>query len=218
MLETIGKWDWLIWSCAGVVLGKYGRRYVENVLTDQDWGERFWLMKPLVWELINGLLWGVTAVLYESAADKIVFGLLSTLLLVIAAIDFCIYEIPPVSNGMIAGLGMIRIFADLGHWPSYITGSLLAGGIFLLVYLVTGKKGIGGGDIKLMAAAGLLLGAPKILYALFFGCVLAVLVQLPLKWIWKKNSTFALGPYLALGIGLMVWFDDKIVQWEYLLG
>lgn len=218
MLEMIGEWVWLLWSCAGCFLGKYNRRYVENVLKFHDYREQSRLLKPMVWELLNGVLWGVAAALYERIPDKIVFGLLCSVLLGIAAIDLFVYEIPPELNGIIACLGILRIFTDFGHWPSYVTGSLFAGGIFLLVYLVTGKKGIGGGDIKLMAAAGLLLGAPKILYALFFGCVLAVLVQLPLKWFCKKNSTFALGPYLVAGIGGMVWFGDKILQWEQLLG
>ena len=218
MLEIIGKSGWLFWGCAGVFFGRYGRRYIENGLKLRDYGERIWMMKPLVWELLNGVLWGITAVLYERIADKIIFGLLCSVLLGIAAIDICIYEIPPVLNGIIACLGVLRILMDLHHWNMYITGSLLGGGIFLLVYLCSGEKGIGGGDVKLMAAAGLVLGVQKIFWALFLGCLIAVLIQLPLKLFGKKNSTFALGPYLALGIGGMVWFGDKIVQWEYLLG
>ena len=216
-MEMIGEWAWLFWSCAGIFLGKYGRRYMENVLKLHDCREQIWLMKPSVLELLNGLLWGITAVLYERIADKILFGVLCSVLMGIAAIDFCIYEIPPVLNGIIACLGILRILMDLHHWNMYIIGSLLGGGIFLLVYLVTGKKGIGGGDVKLMAAAGLVVGVQKIFWALFFGCLIAVLVQLPLKLFGKKNSTFALGPFLALGIGVMVWFGDKILQWEYLL-
>lgn len=218
MLEMIGKYSWLVWGCVGVFLGRYGRRYVENFLKSREYKGGFGLLNSPVLELTNGLLWGITAVVYESIADKVIFGVLCSVLLEIAVIDFSVYEIPPVLNGMIAFLGLVKLVMDLQHWPLYATGSLLGGGIFLLVYLVTGKKGIGGGDIKLMTAAGLLLGVQKIFFALFFGCVLAVLVQLPLKWFWKKNSTFALGPYLAAGIGLMVWFGDIILQWEHLLG
>ncbi len=212
MLEMMGKYSWLVWSCVGVLLGRYGRRYVENFLGSHNCEEVFRLLNPPVPELINGLLWGVTAVLYESVADKVIFGVLCSVLFAIAVIDFFVYEIPPALNGLIACLGLVKLVTDMQYWPSYVMGGLLGGGIFLLVYLVTGKKGIGGGDVKLMAAAGLVLGMPKLFFALFFGCAFAVLVQLPLKLFGKKNSTFALGPYLVIGIGLMVWFGDKLLQ------
>lgn len=218
VVEMIGKCSWILWSCVGAFLGKYCRRYVTYFLRLRNCESGFRILVFPFPELLNGLLWGVVAALYESTSDKAVFGMLSSLLFGIAVIDFLSYEIPPVLNGMVACLGFVKIATDLQHWPLYVAGSLLGGGIFLMVYLVTGKRGIGGGDIKLMAAAGLVLGVSKIFPALFLGCILAVLVQLPLKWFWKKNSTFALGPYLVVGIGLMVWFGDIILQWEHLLG
>lgn len=218
MLEMIGKCGWLFWGCFGTALGRYGRRYVEDVRKAHDCRAGFRLVQPPFFELINGLLWGITVILYEQMADKIIFGLLCSVLLGIAVIDFSVFEIPPELNGIIVCLGILRIATDLQHWSMYITGSLLGGGIFLLVYLVTGKRGIGGGDVKLMAAAGLLLGPEKIFLALFLGCVSAVVVELPRKYKKKKNSTFALGPYLAFGIGVAVWFGDKIIQWKCLPG
>lgn len=60
----------------------------------------------------------------------------------------------------------------------------------------------GGGDIKLIAVCGFLLGWKAILLAAFFavvGCGLVSMVRLALKKV-NKGDHIAFGPYLAAGI------------------
>ena len=82
-----------------------------------------------------------------------------------------------------------------------VIGFAIGGGIFLLVYIIS-RKGLGGGDVKFMAAAGLYLGLSGILPAMFCGTVLAALtggVLILLKKIGRKDA-IPLAPFLYAGI------------------
>lgn len=83
----------------------------------------------------------------------------------------------------------------------------------MLVYVLTKGQGIGGGDIKLMAAAGLLVGWKQILLALFVGSVIGSVIHLSLmKW-QKKERILAFGPYLAVGIFVSMLWGKEIISW-----
>ena len=79
-------------------------------------------------------------------------------------------------------------------------GFLLAGAVFLTVYLVS-RKGLGGGDVKFMAASGLYLGV-DVLPAMLYGSVLSALVGLGLLLAKKigRRDAIPLAPFLYAGI------------------
>ena len=80
-------------------------------------------------------------------------------------------------------------------------GFAIGGGMFFLVYILS-RKGLGGGDVKFMAATGLFLGVFGILPAMLCGTVLASLfgfVLIILKKIGRKD-TIPLAPFLYVGI------------------
>jgi prepilin signal peptidase PulO-like enzyme (type II secretory pathway) len=86
-------------------------------------------------------------------------------------------------------------------------GFLVAGGLLLLIYLIS-RKGLGGGDVKFMAAAGLYIGFSGVLPAMLYGSVLAALtglVLLLLKKIGRKDS-IPLAPFLYAGILITVFY------------
>ena len=80
-------------------------------------------------------------------------------------------------------------------------GFLLGGGMFLLVYIIS-RKGLGGGDVKFMAAAGLYLGPRGLLPAMLCGTILAGLAGLTLILLNKINrkDTIPLAPFLYIGM------------------
>jgi len=97
--------------------------------------------------------------------------------------------------------------SQAGIWllADSMLGLLLGGGVFLAVYLVS-RKGLGGGDVKFMAAAGLYLGFSKTIPAILYGTILAALVGLILiafKRI-KRKDTMPLAPFLFVGIMITV--------------
>ena len=85
---------------------------------------------------------------------------------------------------------------------------------FLLVALIT-NGGIGGGDIKMTAAAGFLLGVPYIFVAFVLSYLFAA-VFVFISGGFKKNNmkkSVPIGPYLSMGILVTMCFGDKILQW-----
>ncbi len=167
---------------------------------------------PLI-EAANGILWLLIIFLRGLSVEGILYCLLASALLVLSIIDFRTYEIPFGINVFIAVLGLVRLFTDLKHWYLYVIGFCLVSGIFLFVLWVTKGKGIGGGDVKLMAAAGLLLGAPKIFLAMLIGCLVAVVVH-PLRMkLSGEGHSLAFGPYLAAGILLSALAGEPVIAW-----
>ena len=72
---------------------------------------------------------------------------------------------------------------------------------------------MGGGDVKLMAAAGLLLGWKHIILAMMIGCVLGSIIHvIRMNADKKKEHVLAFGPYLAAGIFIASLWGDGIVN------
>jgi leader peptidase (prepilin peptidase)/N-methyltransferase len=69
-----------------------------------------------------------------------------------------------------------------------------------LGWLLFKKEGMGAGDVKLMAAMGLLLGWPSTLLAIFLGALGGSVAGLLRGR--KRGHELAFGPWLALGCWL----------------
>ena len=110
-------------------------------------------------------------------------------------------------------MGIIRLLTDLEHWYVYIIGFFAVSGFLYLLFLITKGRGIGGGDIKLMAAAGLLIGWKNIILALGIGCVLGSIIHIILMKVQNKERVLAFGPYLSLGIYIAMLYGNQIIEW-----
>lgn len=143
----------------------------------------------------------------------ITFCLCSSALLALSIIDWRTYEIPVAFNIFIGILGIIRLLTDLSNWQNYAIGFIAVSGFLYLLYVITKGRGIGGGDIKLMAAAGLLLGWKLILLSLGIGCVLGSVIHLILMKVQKKDRVLAFGPYLSMGIYLSMICGEWLIDW-----
>ena len=89
-----------------------------------------------------------------------------------------------------------------------VIGFAVSGGLFLLVYLIS-KNGLGGGDVKLMAAVGLYLGFRGAVPAMLYGTVLAALTGLALVLLKKigRKDRIPLAPFLYAGILITVFLS-----------
>jgi len=92
-------------------------------------------------------------------------------------------------------------------WDSAL-GLALGGGLFLLTYLIS-RKGLGGGDVKFMAGAGLYLGVYGVIPAIFCGTLLAALTGLRLILLKKlgRKDTIPLAPFLFIGVLVTVFLQ-----------
>ncbi len=167
---------------------------------------------PLI-ELINGLIYLWIFAVNGFSVESILFCVCASVLIVISVIDWRTYEIPFGCNIIIGILGIVRVLLNLTHWYDYVIGFFVVSGLFLLIYWITKGRGIGGGDIKLMAAAGLLLGWQNILLALMIGSIAGSIIHLSLMKIRGKDRVLAFGPYLAFGIFISMLYGNEIITW-----
>jgi len=152
--------------------------------------------------------------LFATASELTVFSLIRSVMLIIFSYIAMVFDINTkrIPNAlvltMIAGWLLLItpvIFVDTENGIILLTdsvyGLLTGGGLFLLVYLIS-KKGLGGGDVKFMAAAGLYLGFSGTIPAILYGTVLAAVAGLILILLKKINrkDTMPLAPFLFVGI------------------
>lgn len=108
---------------------------------------------------------------------------------------------------------VLGITGDFLFLDALVGGVICAGIPELVNLLFSNLSGLGGGDIRLMFAAGWLLGIDEGLSALLLsgGAVLIVSGFYGIRRneeILQKKIPF--GPFLALGIGIKVWMSHMI--------
>lgn len=161
-------------------------------------------------EALCALGWALAAIL--SGGDLLSCALVSALtavLIVIAVIDWRTFTIPNGLNLTIFLLGLIRVITDRGNWGNYLIGMVSVGGLFFLLWALTAGRGLGMGDVKLMAAAGLLLGWMNILLAMVVGSLSGAVIH-SIRMRRGAGRKLAFGPYLAFGIWFAALFGNGV--------
>lgn len=182
------------------------------------------LQYPLV-ELLNGIL---ALLLFLRFGPTLAFAALfvfCSALVVITFIDIEHQIIPDEISLSGIVIGFILSFFLQGHgWLNSILGILLGGGSLLLVayayQLLTGKEGMGGGDIKLLAMMGAFLGWKSIPFIILASSLVGSVVGISMMLLQKKDSKLAIpfGPYLAFGAILYIFYGRPLIIWYLKLG
>ncbi len=167
---------------------------------------------PLI-EGLNGLLYLAVFARYELSIDSLLYCLLFSALLALSVIDFRTYEIPVGFNYFILALGLVRVATDWNNWLDYLIGLISVSAVLYVLYIVSGGTAIGGGDVKLMAATGLLLGWKKNIFAFVLGCILGSVIHLIRMKVSKEGHQLAMGPYLAAGVAVSALWGDLFINW-----
>ncbi len=174
--------------------------------------EHISIQYPLV-ETLNGVLYVLIFVLNGWSIDSVIYCIFTSALIVLSVIDFRTYEIPFGINLFILALGLIHLGFHLGDWVTYVVG-LFAVSVFLgIVYYASGGRAIGGGDVKLMGAAGLLVGWKLALFALVAGCILGSVIHLIRMKLSNEGKVLAMGPYLSMGLFLAILVGEPFWNW-----
>ena len=100
-------------------------------------------------------------------------------------------------------------------WFDMALGILVGGGFFLLQYLISGGKWIGGGDIRLGVFMGVVLGWQNTVLALFLGYIIGAFVSIYLLVTKKKNtkSEVPFGTFLVIGTFIAMFWGGFIIDW-----
>ena len=164
-------------------------------------------------EGVNGLLYILVFLINGFNLESIIYSLFTSALIVLAVIDWRTYEIPVKINIFILILGSLRVVLDIKNFSGYLIGFFLVSGMLLLLYIVTKGKAIGGGDIKLMAAAGLLLGWKLVILAFFIGCILGSVIHIIRMKLAGADKVLAMGPYLSAGLFIAMLWGNSFLDW-----
>ncbi len=145
--------------------------------------------------------------------------ILCSVLIVISVIDWRTFEIPVGTNIVILIIGIIRLVGELivygsdANWLEYVIGFFVVSLPLAVIYYASKGRAIGGGDVKLMAVAGLFLGWKLALVALIAGCLYGSVIHIIRMKVSGEGKQLAMGPYLSAGIVTALWFGKYIVDW-----
>lgn len=178
---------------------------------------------PISWrypavELGHALLWLLCAFALGPVPFLPIALLITTCLTGLSLIDWETREIPDGFQLVLLGLGLAwNGYAQItgqGLLAENLIGFLAASLPLLLIAFLTGG-GMGGGDIKLMAVCGLLLGWKNILLALALGSVLGSLIMVPRHLLQKRErrEEVPFGPFLSAGVYLAMCFGGELIAW-----
>ena len=107
------------------------------------------------------------------------------------------------------------IFSWQPTWYSMLTGVGIGAGFFALQYILSRGRWIGGGDIRLGAFMGVILGSPLIWIGLLFSYVLGGVAGAVLLLMKKANGKTALpfGLFLVPGTFFAMLYGQELLNW-----
>ena len=191
-------------------------------------------VRLMVVETIMGALFVAIFFRHGFAAEFVVLGAGVSLLMVVALVDLerghilnrVIYPslaVLIVLSPFWTELGLTRPFFGSETMVASLLNSMITGlGAFLVFLAITlaYPKGMGGGDVKLAGAIGLLGGYPGALIALWLGVVSGGIVAIGLLVMRKlgRKDTMPFGPFLALGAVAALLAGGEITTWYQNLG
>lgn len=163
----------------------------------------------LLIELATSVLGTLAIIMYGLTVQGIAFSIITCVLIEIAIVDYKTMEISDLASLMIAVIGIALMIYDESYIPSLI-GMVCVSLPFLVLALL---KTMGFGDVKLMAAVGLLLGYKGALLAAFFGIVIgsvaAAVMKIKNTKGWKSEIAF--GPFLCVGTYISMLFGEQLL-------
>jgi len=166
-------------------------------------------------ELISGLLFAYSFYRYQWSLELIAVLLLLSLLIIITVSDIKYMLIP---NKILLFFSFVFLLVHwinpLTTWSDSIFGAVIG---FFLLFLISfiSKGGMGGGDIKLFALLGFIMGVKSVLFIFFFSSLFGSLFGLFMMAIGKlkRKTAIPFGPFIALGTVFTLFFSDAIFQW-----
>jgi prepilin signal peptidase PulO-like enzyme (type II secretory pathway) len=188
-------------------------------MDDLEYVEEGSVRRRLPWQTEQGVAyigWAVAALvlgafvlasLVFDVVEALVVASLITALLVCVGTDLLSYRVPDVVTYPATILAFVAAFtlpeADL---LSALAAALLAGAIFLVMYLIAPRGGFGFGDVKLAILIGAALGLPGAYHALIVGMLgaAAVIVPLLVVGVVSRRQAVPYAPFLALSAAIFL--------------
>ncbi|MFH1254943.1 MAG: prepilin peptidase [bacterium] len=179
--------------------------------------------KPISWqypavELATGLLFAAAYYFNQELTVRLARDwFLISAMIVIFIYDLRWYLILDIIT-LPACLVMLIFNLILGFdlWNLLISG-IIGGSFFLIQFVISKGKWIGGGDIRLGLLIGLSFGWPGVLAAIIISYFIGSIIGISLVLARKKEfgSQMPLGVFLAAGAIIILFWQDNILNWYW---
>jgi len=171
-------------------------------------------------ELLCGLFALSVTLRFGWHVQSLVFLIFIAALLVITFIDIDHRIIPDIISlpGIPIGFAASFLLPQI-TWQASLLGIVIGGGSLYTVAwgyrLITGKDGMGGGDIKLLAMIGAFIGWQGVIFTIMASSFTGTLVGLVVMIKNRKDMKLAVpfGPFLAIGAILYIFFGPQVIRW-----
>lgn len=177
---------------------------------------------PII-EALNSIVWGFTFYLTLHSTGSItavgiitaiIYCLFFSALIVLSGIDFFHQIVPDRVNIFIFILGIIFLIVDYRNWASHLIGFFA---VSLPLFIMMIFNAMGGGDVKLYAVAGFLLGWKAALLSLLLACLVGAVASIPPFIAQKKKGIkhprIPFVPFISIGMFLALFFGDVLINW-----
>ncbi len=195
------------------------KRIILNKQTFQDYkqvAKTNYFLKIITMITYIGLLYR-----FNLSLELLKYVILTPMLISVFITDLKTQTIPNRLILTIFEVGLIFVFAqgiqNLNIAKDMLLGMLVGGGVFLLITiiggLIAGKEAMGFGDVKLMAALGLYLGAVNIALISVISFVVGALVSIVLLIIGKskKDGYVPFGPFIAIATFITIFIPTGLL-------
>ena len=166
-------------------------------------------------ELLTGVIAIGIAYKFGFTFYSVLVFLFALILIVISMIDLQSMIIPDRLNILIGILAIAFTFSsqDVSLVERAIGFFAISVPMYILVLFI--EDGFGGGDIKFIAFAGLVLGYKNTILTMFVACILASIVSIYLLSLKKidKKSHIPFGPYLCMASFIAIMCGDEVISW-----
>lgn len=170
-------------------------------------------------ESLNAVLYIVMYIKFGFGVDFVFYSLISSVLLAVIFIDLKEMIIPDSLVLCILILSVVHKISDyfLYSLPfgllDSILGLLAAGGLFLLIVIVS-RGGMGGGDVTLIGALGFVLGLKYVLLNIFLAFILGAVISVFLlaAKIKTRKDPIPFGPFIVIGFFITVLWGQDIIN------
>ena len=176
----------------------------------------------LLVEVMSGMVALIVLFTFGLTLEGLVYFAFISSLLVITFIDIDHKIIPDVITLPGIPLGILASFAlPAVTLKDSSLGLLLGGGSLLVVAwtynLITKKDGMGGGDIKLLAMMGTIIGWKGVIFTIFASSAVGTLIGVTVMLAKGKDMKFAVpfGPFLSIGAITYIFFGQKVIYWYF---
>jgi leader peptidase (prepilin peptidase) / N-methyltransferase len=165
-----------------------------------------------IMEFLTAALFVVVPLVIGWNAEIWVGWTLVSLFIIITVADIKYMLIPDKILLFFAGVFLVeRIFIPLSPWWDSVLGAVI-GFTLLLVISFVSKGGMGGGDIKLYALLGFVLGTKLVLMSLFISTLLGAIIGIIGIGLgfFERKKPIPFGPFIAVGTLIAYFFGNTI--------